>query len=275
MAQTLLRPRHAKTTEQDDPFTLGVWHTVLQQHRGLASPALLAGHAPATTAPDLLARLMADKLCDQSVSFSALHAVFVSILHGSAPIMAAAAQDLHACRTRGTGSTDYITPFLYYKGFQAVQAYRLAHVLWGNGQRFSALFLQSRMSEVTGIDIHPAAVLGHSLVLGHGGGIVIGETALVENDVALMADVTLGGTGKETGKRHPTVGRGTLVGPGTQILGPITIGEGVKIGAGAVVVKSVSAFSAVAGNPARYINSHTTWPVLTMDLSFPSIDYLI
>lgn len=274
MADTALCPHHTRTPPRDELFAQHVW-TCLQQQLQAASPPLWQAEDTAAPATTLLARLVADKFCDQSISFSSLYAVFLAVLQDAPHVMVSAAQDLHAYCTQTPDHTDYITPFLHSKGFQAVQAYRLAHILWGNARHLSALHLQNRISEVTGIDIHPAAKLGHRLVLGPGGGIVIGETTLVENDVALMSDVTLGGTGKQTGKRHPTIGRGTLVGPGTQILGPIDIGEGVKIGAGAVVVKPVRAFSAVAGNPARYINSHDTWPVLTMDLSFPSIDYLI
>lgn len=273
MADTALCPHRTRTPLPDALLAPQIWAQLQHQMRAASPPVWQARHTtPPTT---LLARLVADKLCDQSMSFKALYAVFLSVLQATPSVMVSAAQDLHAYCTQEPDSADYITPFMYSKGFLAVQAYRLAHILWGNGQHICALHLQSRISEVTGIDIHPAATLGHRVVLGPGGGIVIGETALVENDVAIMADVTLGGTGKQTGKRHPTIGRGTLIGPGTQILGPIEIGEGAKIGAGAVVVKPVRAFSAVAGNPARYINSHDTWPVLTMDLSFPSIDYLI
>ena len=274
MAETMLRPHQSLTTPEDTLRTQRVWATLLRHLQ--ATPHAIADTArPPATAEDLVAHLVADKLCDPGIPFATLRATFLQLLHTTPAIMAGAALDLHAYCTRGAENTDYATVFLYDKGFLVTQAYRLAHALWGSGQHMSALYLQSRASEVTGTDIHPAATLGHGLVLGHGGGIVIGETTLVENNVAIMCDVTLGGTGKQAGKRHPTVGQGSLIGPGTQVLGPIDIGEGAKIGAGAVVVKPVRAFSAVAGNPARYINSHTTWPVLTMDLSFPSIDYLI
>ena len=274
MAKTMLRPHQTHSTPDNALRTQRVWAGLLLHLQGI--PYFFASQAPPlTTAEELIAHLVADKLCDQGIPFAALRATFLQLLHGAPSIMASAALDLHAYCTRGAEGTDDTTVFLHNKGFLATQAYRLAHVLWGNGQRMGALYLQSRTSEVTGIDIHPAATLGHGLILGRGGGIVIGETTLVENNVAIMCDVTLGGTGKQAGKRHPTVGQGTLVGPGTQVLGPIEIGEGAKIGAGTVVVKPVRAFSAVAGNPARYINSHATWPVLTMDLSFPSIDYLI
>ncbi|MBS0966656.1 serine O-acetyltransferase [Acetobacter okinawensis] len=274
MADTMLCPHQSATTADSALRSQRVWATLLLQLQAVPHPLVGKAHIP-TTADSLVAHLVAHRLADLSIPPTSLLATCHDLLQGAPSILTSAALDLHAYCSRSAEETDYAAIFLYNKGFLAVQAYRLAHALWGNGQRMGALYLQSRISEVTGIDIHPAATLGHGLVLGHGGGIVIGETALVENNVAIMCDVTLGGTGKQAGKRHPTVGQGTLVGPGTQILGPIDIGEGAKIGAGAVVVKPVRAFSAVAGNPARYINSHTTWPVLTMDLSFPSIDYLI
>lgn len=271
MVDTMLFAQPARTDGQTDTFAHTVWRKLCHELQAAQTP-LWAEHS---TPQSLLARLLAEKLSEPIIPFASLHPLFCQILQQSPAIMAAAAQDLHAYATMDPAREGYVAPFLHLKGFQAVQAYRIAHVLWRNGQRLSALHLQSRVSEVMGIDIHPAAVLGHRLVLAPGYGLVIGETALVENDVVLMSDITLGGTGKQAGRRHPTLRRGVLVGPGTQILGAIEIGEGAKIGAGAVVVKPVSPFTAVAGNPARYVNSHTHWPVLTMDLSFPAIDYLL
>ncbi|MCP1242938.1 serine O-acetyltransferase EpsC [Acetobacter lambici] len=277
MVKTMQPPHPAATHEHNALFAHRIWSRLQTELQDPAPKRLWPDYAAQHTAParTLLARLVAEKLGDPIVPFAELYALFCRILEQSPAIMVAAAQDLQAYATKSPTRRDYLTPFMHLKGFQAVQAYRLAHILWRNGLHLSALHLQSRVSEVMGIDIHPAATLGHRLVLAPGYGIVIGETALVENDVVLMSDITLGGTGKHAGKRHPTVRRGALIGPDTQILGAIEIGEGAKIGAGAVVVKPVSPFTAVAGNPARYVNSHAHWPVLTMDLSFPSIDYLI
>lgn len=270
LSDTMLFQQQADQSRPSHSFTDDVWQGLEKEWKitPTAPPYPLEAHGR-------LAHLLAEKLGDTSTPFSVLFFLFKTILQQTPSLLASAAQDLHTYAKRDGADQQYITSFLYSKGFQATQGYRLAHILWKNNQPFSARHLQSRIAEVMGIDVHPAATIGDRLILGPGSGIVIGETTLIENDVTLMSDVTLGGTGKHTGKRHPTLRQGTLVGPGAQILGPIEVGEGAKIGAGAVVVKSVSPFTAVAGNPARYVNSHASWPVLTMDLTFPSIDYFI
>lgn len=279
MSHTMLFQNPANTEQQNASFSNTVWSLLqheLQQEASVGKLEKFLLHQQSSMPHgSLLAHVLAEKLCDQSTPFHTLYDLFEHIFKHTPAVLHAAAQDLHAYHSRDPTCPDYITAFKTFKGFLAIQAYRIAHVLWHDAQRLSALHLQSRVSEVTGIDVHPAANLGCRLILGHGGGIVIGETTLIENDVVIMNDVTLGGTGKHGGKRHPTVRQGCLVGPGAQVLGPIELGEGAKIGAGAVVVKAVSPFRAVAGNPARSVNSHSTWPVLKMDLELPSIDYLI
>jgi serine O-acetyltransferase len=142
---------------------------------------------------------------------------------------------------------------LNFKGFQAIQVHRLANQLWIHGRKDLALFIQSRNSEVFSVDIHPAAKIGQAVMFDHATGIVVGETAIIHNNVSIMQSVTLGGTGNEAGDRHPKVLEGVMIGAGAKILGNITIGEGAKIGAGSVVLNNVPAHVTVAGIPAKIV----------------------
>ena len=161
--------------------------------------------------------------------------------------------DIQAVVDRDPACKRYIEPLLYFKGFQALQAHRLSHWLWKTGRRDMALYVQSRMSSVFQIDIHPATRIGRGVFLDHGTGIVIGETAVIEDRVSILQGVTLGGTGKERGDRHPKVRTGVLVGANAAILGNIEIGQCAKVAAGSVVLKAVAANTTVAGVPAKLI----------------------
>ena len=161
--------------------------------------------------------------------------------------------DIAAVVERDPATERLIEPFLYFKGFHALQTHRLAHWLWTNGERDFALYLQSRSSDVFQTDIHPAARIGAGVFLDHATGLVVGETAVVEDDVSLLQNVTLGGTGKQAGDRHPKVRRGTIIGAGAKILGNIEIGERARVAAGAGVVASVPAGATVAGVPAKIL----------------------
>jgi serine O-acetyltransferase len=161
--------------------------------------------------------------------------------------------DIAAVVERDPATERLIEPFLYFKGFHALQTHRLAHWLWKNGERDFALYLQSRSSDVFQTDIHPAARIGAGVFLDHATGLVVGETAVVEDDVSLLQNVTLGGTGKQAGDRHPKVRRGTIIGAGAKILGNIEIGERARIAAGAVVISPVPAGATVAGVPAKIL----------------------
>jgi serine O-acetyltransferase len=165
----------------------------------------------------------------------------------------AARADLRAARDRDAACERMVHCFLYYKGFLALQAHRAAHALWADGRAAAALLLQSRASEVFGVDIHPGARIGCGILLDHATGVVIGETAVVGNDVSILHGVTLGGTGKESGDRHPKVGDGVLIGAGASVLGNVHIGAGAKIGAGAVVLRDVPEGTTAVGNPAKAI----------------------
>lgn len=191
-------------------------------------------------------------------------------------ILAAAIADLRASVDRNPAYADHLTPFLYFKGFQSVQLQRISHWLWLGGRRRLATHINSRVSEVFQVDIHPGARLGRGIFVDHATGVVIGETAVVEDDVSILQGVTLGGTGKDTGDRHPKIRRGVLLGAGSTVLGNIEVGEGAKVGAGSVVLKPVPAHVTVAGIPARIVGrADSAMPGLSMDQSFAEPEYSI
>ncbi len=223
-----------------------------------------------------LAGLIGRKLADLTVPAEALTEM-AALVHADEPdIVAAAASDLVAIRERDPACPDLVTPFLYFKGYQALQIYRVAHHLWQDGRRQLAQHLQSRCSEIFGLDIHPAAQIGRRVLIDHGTGIVIGETVVLEDDVSMLQGVTLGGTGKNVGDRHPKIRRGVLLGAGATVLGNIEIGEGAKVGAGSIVLEAVLPYTTVVGNPARLVGTrHSRMPALTMDQTLPPLDYII
>ena len=180
-----------------------------------------------------------------------------------------AAADIQATLDRDSACNSPLEVFLFYKGFAALQAHRLAHHLWLKKQRLLALLIQSYVSSHFGIDIHPAARIGRGIMLDHATGLVIGETAVVGDAVSIMQSVTLGGTGKEIGERHPKIGYGVLIGPGAKILGNINVGTGAMIAASSVVLKPVREHAIVAGVPAKIVgNTQTKEPSLTMNHNF-------
>jgi serine O-acetyltransferase len=162
--------------------------------------------------------------------------------------------DLSAVFERDPACRSYLDAFLFFKGFHALESHRIAHWLWNEGRKAMALFLQSRISQLFAVDIHPAASIGRGIMLDHATGIVIGETAVVEDDVSIMQDVTLGGTGKESGDRHPKIRRGVLLSLGAKVLGNIEIGEYSRVGAGSVVLKPVPPHCTAVGVPAKLVN---------------------
>ena len=174
--------------------------------------------------------------------------------HRREPALAMAAEaDLRAVYERDPACHRLMQPMLFFKGFQALQAYRIGHWLWDHGRRDMAYFVQMRCSEVFGVDIHPAARIGIGVMIDHAHSIVIGETAVVGNDVSMLHSVTLGGTGKEDGDRHPKIGDGVLIGAGAKVLGNISVGRCSRIAAGSVVLTDVPPCKTVAGVPARIV----------------------
>lgn len=181
-------------------------------------------------------------------------------------IVQATRADLQGVVDRDPACREYSIPLLYFKGFQSIQAYRVAHWLWNQNRRALALSIQSRISEAFAVDIHPAARIGRGLLIDHATSIVIGETAVIGENCSFLHEVTLGGTGKESGDRHPKIGDGVLIGAGAKVLGNIRVGTGAKIAAGSVVLKEVPPHCTVAGVPAVVVGRpKTEAPALDMD----------
>ncbi len=212
-----------------------------------------------------LAMLLSVKLGSKHFPPPVLEGLFQDFYRESPEAIIVAAYDLEATQQRDPAAVNYFEILLFLKGYQALQSYRLAHWLWKNGRNSLAYFLQNRISEVFAVDIHPAAVIGKGILLDHATGVVIGETAVVEDNVSLLHEVTLGGTGKESGDRHPKVGRSVMIGAGAKILGNIRIGEGAKVGAGSVVLDDVPPNYTVAGVPAHIVG-RTETPTPSMDM---------
>jgi serine O-acetyltransferase len=219
---------------------------------------------------DAIAGLIGHKLFDDTLEEGALRDLVREAVADRPEIAEAAMADLRAVLERDPAAGKLITPFLYFKGYQGLQTHRIAHWLWAHGRAQTALYLQSRVSERFALDIHPAAQVGRGVLLDHATGIVIGETAVVGDNVSMLQDVTLGGTGKERGDRHPKVQDGVLIGAGAKILGNIVIGAGSKVGAGSVVLADVPPHCTVAGVPARVVSQCCPPdPALSMDHRLP------
>ena len=209
---------------------------------------------------------LAHKLGAPTLTEVFLRDVIDDSMAADASIGASIRADLQAFRERDPACTRYSVPLLYFKGFHAIQAYRIGHFLWHQGRSELALYLQSRVSEVFAVDIHPAAQIGSGILLDHATGLVIGETAVVGDHVSLLHEVTLGGTGKATGDRHPKIRSGVLIGAGAKILGNVEIGEGAKVAAGSMVLNDVSAHCTVAGVPAQPVGEcKESQPALEMN----------
>ena len=200
-----------------------------------------------------LSFLLAGKLDSPVVSSMAIREIIEEAYGQEPTIIRAAEIDIKAIRDRDPACNSYSTPLLFYKGFHALQSYRVAHWLWGQERHSLAFFFQNQVSAMFGVDIHPAARIGCGIMFDHATGVVIGETAVIEDDVSILHGVTLGGTGKDQGDRHPKVRRGVLIGAAASIIGNIEIGEGAKVGAGSVVMKNVPPHVTVAGVPAEII----------------------
>jgi serine O-acetyltransferase len=218
-----------------------------------------------------LAARLADKLASGDLPALQLHPLFGEAFAVDAGIAASLRADLAAVRERDPASRSVLKPLLFLKGFQALAAHRIAHWLWLRARHTLALHLQSRSAEVFGVDIHPAARFGRGVFIDHATGVVVGETAVVEDDVSMLQGVTLGGTGKETGDRHPKIRRGVLISAGAKVLGNIEVGAYAKIGAGSVVLQDVPAGCTVAGVPAKLVGKcGCEHPAREMDHSLPT-----
>lgn len=218
---------------------------------------------------DALSYHLSHKLENLTLPGLMIREIFDKAYAASPDLLLSACLDLKAIRERDPASHSHATPFLYFKGFHALESFRVTHWLWEKKRKSLALLFQSRISEVFGVDIHPAAKIGSGILIDHATSVVVGETAVIEDNVSMLHEVTLGGTGKEEGDRHPKIRRGVLIGAGAKILGNITIGQGAKIGAGSVVLTDVPAHTTYAGIPARMIsNTKYDTPALEMDHNF-------
>ena len=208
-----------------------------------------------TSLEEVLSFRLAEKLTFLSHWEFHLEEVFLEAMGSDPRIGAAIRRDIEAIHERDPACQNYITPVLYYKGFKAICCHRVSHWLWQNERHQLALHLQSLNSEFFGVDIHPAAFIGSGILLDHATGFVAGETSRIADDVSILHEVTLGGTGKETGDRHPKIERGVLIGAGAKILGNITVGECSRIGANSVVLEPVPRNVTVVGVPARIVST--------------------
>lgn len=248
--------RQAITEVEREPILSGHLHDLVIRHRGY---------------PEALAYLIASSLSNQVFGLAAMVDLIGETIERHPDIATTTLSDLRAIVTRDPAAECALVPFLYYKGFKGLAAHRVAHVLWGEGRQGVARFLQSRVADVLAMDIHPAARIGQGVFMDHGTGLVIGETSVVEDDVSMLQSVTLGGTGKESGDRHPKIRRGVMIGAGAKILGNIEVGEGSKVAAGSVVLRPVPPHTTVAGVPARPVGiPNSEAPALDMRQDFDS-----
>lgn len=205
-----------------------------------------------------LSFILSNKISDHVMPAIAVSEMFDEAYLLCPEMVEAAMTDIQAVVNRDPAVSSYLTVLIHFKGFQALQVHRLAHYMWHKGRTELALFIQSRNSEVFSVDIHPAAKIGQGVMFDHATGIVIGETAVVENNVSLLQGVTLGGTGNESGDRHPKVREGVMIGSGAKVLGNIEIGKDSKVGAGSVVLNHVAARTTVVGVPAKVVGKPTS-----------------
>jgi serine O-acetyltransferase len=239
---------------QEEPVLASFLHSTILNHDSLE--CALSFH-------------LASQLDGPTVTSLLLREVMLQAMRADPGIAAAAREDLLAVVDRDSASHELYIPFLYYKGYHALQSHRIGHWLWNNERRSMGLFFQNRVSVKFGVDIHPAARMGRGIMLDHATGLVIGETAVVGNNVSILQSVTLGGTGKEDGDRHPKIGDGVLISAGAKILGNIRVGEGAKVGAGSVVLEDVPPHTTVAGVPAKVVGRPgSASPALDMNHDF-------
>ena len=246
--------RDAMVMLKKEPLLAGVLHAIALNHTRLEKA--VSYH-------------LAQKLGGPLMPPMLLGQIFDEALDADPTIGAAIRADIMATYDRDPACTSHIEPLLYFKGFHGLQCYRIAHWLWKADRKALALFLQNRISEVFGLDIHPAARIGRGIMIDHGTGVVIGETTVIEDEVSLLQDVTLGGTGKESGDRHPKVRRGALICAGAKVLGNIEIGECAKVGAASVVLHDVPPRCTVFGVPGKIVGSCCEHPAREMDQSLP------
>lgn len=241
----------AQEAVQREPLLGGMIHSSILHH---------------TSIEQALAYRFSLKLASPEMSEQILREIADNAYADDSTLGAAARADLVATFERDPACNRFMKPLMFFKGYQAVQAYRIAHWLHRRGRTDFAYFVQMRVSECFGVDIHPGARIGKGIMIDHAHSIVIGETAVVGDNVSMLHSVTLGGTGKEDGDRHPKIGAGVLIGAGAKVLGNITVGSCSRIAAGSVVLEDVPPKSTVAGVPARIVGeAGCAQPSIMMD----------
>ncbi|HCI08032.1 serine O-acetyltransferase [Ascidiaceihabitans sp.] len=228
----------ARQAVLDEPLVGGFVHACILHHKSLEKA---------------LSYRVAAKLASNEMSMVVVREIVEEAYAAEPALVAASRADLVAIFERDPACHRLLQPILYFKGYQAIQAYRVGHYLWTQGHHDLAYFFQMRVSEIFGVDIHPAARIGRGIMIDHAHSIVIGETAVVGDNVSMLHSVTLGGTGKEEEDRHPKIGNGVLIGAGAKVLGNITVGDCSRIAAGSVVLQDVPACKTVAGIPAKIV----------------------
>jgi len=228
----------AQKTSKEEPLLSSYVCACILSHDSLASS---------------LGFILSNKLSDDVMPAVTLQDLFDTAFKDSPEIIEFASCDMKAVFQRDAAVNSYLSVILFLKGFQSIQVHRLAHYLWLRGRRDLALFIQSRNSEVFSVDIHPACTMGKGIMFDHATGIVIGETTVIEDNVSILQQVTLGGTGNEQGDRHPKIRSGVLISTGAKVLGNIEIGAGAKVGAGSVVLNDVAPHTTVVGVPAHVV----------------------
>ncbi|MCF6443478.1 serine O-acetyltransferase [Nereida sp. MMG025] len=247
-AQVQLEARQAIV---DEPLLGGLVHSSILHH---------------DTLERALSYRLALKLASGEMSEQLLAEIIDGVLAADTGLGHAARADLAAIYDRDPACSRLMQPLLYFKGFQAVQAYRVSHWLWCEGRKDLAYFIQMRNSEMFGVDIHPGAQIGKGIMIDHAHSIVVGETAVVGDNVSMLHSVTLGGTGKEHDDRHPKIGDGVLIGAGAHVLGNIHVGHCSRIAAGSVVLEDIPPMKTVAGVPAKIVGeAGCSQPSISMD----------
>ncbi len=241
----------AQTAAKHEPALAGLMQSAVLDHDGFATA--------------VIGRL-SSRLAHPAVPYAVLMGTLAELVSHDPLLTEAMVADCLAVADRDPACTRLLEPLLYFKGYHALQTHRFAHTLWQAGRHDFALYLQSRSSEVFQTDIHPAARIGKGVFLDHATGLVVGSTAVIEDDVSMLQDVTLGGTGKDQGDRHPKIRRGVLIGAGAKILGNIDIGQCARVAAGSVVLHDVPRNTTVAGVPAKVVGeAGCAEPARTMD----------
>jgi serine O-acetyltransferase len=231
----------AEIKAQSEPILGSYFHATILNHKNFG---------------DALSFRLASKLDNPMLPTMLIRDVIGEAIASDSGILKASEIDIVATYARDPACDDLSSAFLFFKGFHALQAHRIAHWLWTQDRQTLAQFFQNQISVTLGVDIHPAAKIGSGIMFDHATGIVIGETAVIEDDVSILHSVTLGGTGKSSGDRHPKIRRGVLLSAGSKIIGNIEIGENAKVGAGSVVLNSVPSNVSVAGVPAKIVGKH-------------------